>query len=337
MTHYIDKDALVAEIDKRQSILDIDSPFGIGGMIELELIKDILGTLEVKEVDLEKEIDEWCNKCISDYELEGWVGMAIQNVAKHFFELGLKAKQEDKLIMEKTTEIPFGAKDSELKGWEYTIPEGMEAEIKDGKIIVKEKESEDENIRKVLINIVKGACDKYGIKYQGKEITEEKLLAWLEKQGVNISSFPKEQQAFMQKYVSLDKITLIKLLAERDVNNAEIIESFEKQGKQNLVNIDYISGIRKGLLDIENNAENINGLTESQWVAIRAAHSLLGEYIAKVQNPAWGKEDEIMMQYVYHSIDANVSDANFKKIRIWFKTLKERCAWKPSNWKPSKK
>ena len=39
----------------------------------------------------------------------------------------------------KEIEIPFGAKDSELKGWEYTIPEGMEAEIKDGKIVVRKK------------------------------------------------------------------------------------------------------------------------------------------------------------------------------------------------------
>lgn len=45
------------------------------------------------------------------------------------------------------------------------------------------RESEDERIRKTLIHIVKGACDKYGIKYQGKEIGEEKLLAWLEKKG----------------------------------------------------------------------------------------------------------------------------------------------------------
>lgn len=42
----------------------------------------------------------------------------------------------------KEIEIPFGAKDSELKGWEYTIPEGMEAEIKDGKIVVREKQPE---------------------------------------------------------------------------------------------------------------------------------------------------------------------------------------------------
>ena len=43
-------------------------------------------------------------------------------------------------------------------------------------------ESEDERIRKTLIHIVKGACNKYGIKYRGHDITEEKLLAYLEKQ-----------------------------------------------------------------------------------------------------------------------------------------------------------
>ena len=41
---------------------------------------------------------------------------------------------------------------------------------------------EDERIRKVLIHIVKSACSKYGIKYIGDKITEEMLLAYLEKQ-----------------------------------------------------------------------------------------------------------------------------------------------------------
>lgn len=74
-------------------------------------------------------------------------------------------------------EIPFGAKDSELKGWEYTIPEGMEAVIKDCKIIVREKESKDERIRKALIQ---------HIKYNVSVISgwrKEELIAWLEKQG----------------------------------------------------------------------------------------------------------------------------------------------------------
>ena len=47
------------------------------------------------------------------------------------------------------------------------------------------KESEDDRIRKILIHIVKGACNKYDMTYhyQGVEVGEEKLLAWLEKQG----------------------------------------------------------------------------------------------------------------------------------------------------------
>ena len=58
---------------------------------------------------------------------------------------------------EKKIDIPFGAHDSELKGWEYTIPEGFTAEIKDGKVIVREKASEDERIRRQLINV----CNDY--------------------------------------------------------------------------------------------------------------------------------------------------------------------------------
>ena len=77
---------------------------------------------------------------------------------------------------EKKIDIPFGAHDSELKGWEYTIPEGMEAIIKDGKVIVREKESEEERIRKELINF---------ILYKAKGVSEEQEHSWvgyLEKQ-----------------------------------------------------------------------------------------------------------------------------------------------------------
>ena len=91
-------------------------------------------------------------------------------------------------------------------------------------------ESEDERIRKALIEHIKGIYKDSCTEEISKE--RDMFLAWLEKQSTDIFSFPKEQQVFMQKYVSLDKITLIKLLAERDANNAEIIESFEKQGEQ---------------------------------------------------------------------------------------------------------
>lgn len=72
-------------------------------------------------------------------------------------------------------EIPLGAKDSELYKFEYTIPEGYEAEIKDGKVIIKKKESEDEKIRKAIIRLLQ---DGGYMEPQDKE----KAFAWLEKQ-----------------------------------------------------------------------------------------------------------------------------------------------------------
>ena len=75
----------------------------------------------------------------------------------------------------KEIEIPFGAKDSELCGWEYTIPEGMEATIIDNKIVVKKKESEDELIRKDIVFYIAANHKDDGEK--------ARWLYWLEKQG----------------------------------------------------------------------------------------------------------------------------------------------------------
>ena len=86
----IDKAAVVAGIEER--IKEIDelgtylSPKGV-----LTNLLCHLNTLEVKEVDLEKEIE----LVKGDYEQ---VDVAWNNdfdfIAKHFFELGLKAKGE---------------------------------------------------------------------------------------------------------------------------------------------------------------------------------------------------------------------------------------------------
>ena len=98
--------------------------------------------------------------------------------------------------------VPFGAKDSELKGWEYTIPEGMEAEIKDGKIIVREQESEDERIRKFLLDyfgIIKSTLSDDGI-WKGFQI--EKILAFLKKQR------EQEPKIYIPKFRNGDTIKL---------------------------------------------------------------------------------------------------------------------------------
>jgi len=101
----IDKDAVVAEIERRISIL-------AGGTGHPEVVKRVdgiikgyksilffLDSLEVKEVDLDKEIDR---------ELETrWRGeylytQKFRESAKHFYELGLNANNNS--VIEKACE-----------------------------------------------------------------------------------------------------------------------------------------------------------------------------------------------------------------------------------------
>jgi len=97
MAHYIDKDALVAEIERRrdaalmrqQNLEAIGQETVLNEMIAFELnrIISFIDTLEVKEVDLNKEI---ANQYEANYE-EYLTYEEFSDIAKHFFELGLKA------------------------------------------------------------------------------------------------------------------------------------------------------------------------------------------------------------------------------------------------------
>lgn len=88
-------------------------------------------------------------------------------------------------------EIPFGAKDSELKGWEYAIPENMEAEIKDGKIIVKQMGSEDERIRNCITTVIKiQKRGSFGLECN-HGATWDEMLAYLERQKVIVMHTPR--------------------------------------------------------------------------------------------------------------------------------------------------
>lgn len=84
MVHLIDKDALVAEIDRQKIGYNVDGKHSVEYDITKKII-DIINTLDVKEVDLEKEIH--------DYHITKrptvWFN-TLEDIAKHFFELGLK-------------------------------------------------------------------------------------------------------------------------------------------------------------------------------------------------------------------------------------------------------
>ena len=99
MKHLIDKDALVAEIQKRRN-----KHFNSGGSPSSEYcheddeILGIINTLEVKEVDLEKEIQDIFQKYKNGYN-----GLLICKkedfsvIAKHFFKFGLKAQKGEEV------------------------------------------------------------------------------------------------------------------------------------------------------------------------------------------------------------------------------------------------
>ena len=109
----IDKDVLVAEIEKRRDNLtslsescppNTTAKSGFYAQAQtLEGILSFLNTLEVKEVDLEKEYEEFVvdDPIFGNFITNDTMGMEL---AKHFFELGLKVKQESNDCME--YEIP---------------------------------------------------------------------------------------------------------------------------------------------------------------------------------------------------------------------------------------
>lgn len=103
MKQLIDKSTLVAEIERRIKGLQdchADTVEGYAGEISgLKRLLSLLDTLEVKDVDLEKEFESFLDNIEgvprmwhSDEQIE-WG----KDIAKHFFELGLKAQKVEKL------------------------------------------------------------------------------------------------------------------------------------------------------------------------------------------------------------------------------------------------
>ncbi len=98
MARYIDKDALVVEIERRWKY---DQGFSTEEETKAyqcccDDILSFINTLEVKEVNLEKEINKYITKNLTGVNsiyTKGSVSCIIKNAAKHFFELGLKAQK----------------------------------------------------------------------------------------------------------------------------------------------------------------------------------------------------------------------------------------------------
>ena len=102
----IDKDALVAEIAKRiveYKDMKIDSSYYEGMIASLEFFRDeFINTLEVKEVDLKEEVERFAKEC--GYKSAATIDFQF---AKHFFEIGLQAQQNNWKVVDNTN-LPQG-------------------------------------------------------------------------------------------------------------------------------------------------------------------------------------------------------------------------------------
>ena len=104
MAKYIDKSILVAEIYRRIKAIPKDETdkrlkavYGNEGFVLMDLL-DFLDTLEVREVDLEAELNTWRHNHFHGRRDKKASGEYLERVsqlglAKHFFELGLKAQK----------------------------------------------------------------------------------------------------------------------------------------------------------------------------------------------------------------------------------------------------
>ena len=97
----IDKDALVAEIERRiktnkECMLGLRNLDYYQGKVDaLNDTISSLNTLEVKEVNFDKEYEEYVEEDpVYNKLVNGIVGKSI---AKHFFELGLKAQKREEV------------------------------------------------------------------------------------------------------------------------------------------------------------------------------------------------------------------------------------------------
>ena len=109
MAQYIDKTAVVEEIEGKRDTLthlkyiasnynDEKTLFAVEKQIEqYESLISFLETLEVKEVNLEKEIKDYLRKqpiVARSHKTDFRLVPSPEEIAKHFFELGLKTKGE---------------------------------------------------------------------------------------------------------------------------------------------------------------------------------------------------------------------------------------------------
>ena len=181
--------------------------------------------------------------------------------------------------------------------------------------------SEDEKIRKVLIHIVKSACSKYGIKYIGDKITEEMLLAYIERQK---EQKPVENSGKELLYVSNKSYNIGYRDGKREAEQKTAEWSEEEEEK-----INNISEIIEHCISIPYSGGTLT---------LNKEYKKELQYFLKSLRPQpkqeWSEEDENTIQEIIGCIEQARADSHLSEdhcLRLETFLYKHyRPSWKPS-------
>lgn len=129
------------------------------------------------------------------------------------------------------------APNGEMQGFEYTIPNGFTTEIKDDKVIVKKQESEDERIRKVLLEYFNERNNYRDEDETFFGVPFPSIIAYLEEQKIVDEydlDFAKQLESLrkVQREKNLPELIEMRWKTMSDGDKAELSkESFTRQAK----------------------------------------------------------------------------------------------------------
>ena len=204
-------------------------------------------------------------------------------------------------------EIPFGAFDSELIRQEINIPNGFKAIIDGNKIILTRIESEDEKVRKVLVEMVHDTTgDELWVDYN---VHKEEALAWLEKQGEQKSQRMISAEA---KEAMYDK-PADKVEQKCEESKTKIFDAptpFEDKLYAFVAACEFLAIPSKIEFILEHSQEILDAAREK---------------IGKEQSSTWSKEDDVRLQACIDTLQAESLMGKVDTVMTnWLKSLKQR-------------
>ena len=203
-------------------------------------------------------------------------------------------------------------------------------------------ENEDEKIRKTLIDIVKRACSKYGVQltFTGDGLTEEKILAYLEKQkdiwgerAQNITANMLEdgiegiQRELIEFLSNAVNASWVDIIQSADVYAERIRNIIEKQKEQKPALEQTLESYK---ISDERATAKMEGVIEGRQDVIKHPE----DYGLTEQKPAeWSEEDETFLNSILGDIgfaDRKMGGSQtYVSKRAWFEK-KLGQYWKPS-------